>query len=226
MSQPRFIFDTVDYQNGANTFNNYVESVNAVNNAPATGNSFKFQTDADRMKYILGTKGKPRLSGYYSGLYCTLYPLTVVQDAATIPSINGPGGTGWGRVSWSGPITDIINITDEFIQKRINISDYVGIQIAGYIYSPVASTITFQVLTDDGAAVYFNNQLVISNAWKYQGPTSYTSAAVTLNPGYNPIRILFFEGAVSCVFQFSYQIGSGPFQRNLSCDCFFNYNQM
>jgi hypothetical protein len=225
MSEPRFIFDTVDYQNGANTFNNYVNNVNATNNAAATGNSFQFRTDADRMKYLTGTKGKPRLSGYYDGLYAALYALTVVQNGSTIPSINGPSGFGWGNQLWAGPITDAVNITDSYLHKRAGISDYVGIKIAGYIYSPVATTIVFKTVSDDGVAVYFNGQLVI-NAWIYQGPTTTTSASVTINPGYNPITILFFEGAVSCTFQFTFKIANNPEVQTLSCGCFYNYAQL
>lgn len=224
MSEPRFIFNTIDYQNGANTFNNYVENQNAQNNAAATGRSFQFRTDADRMKSLLGNKGKPRLSGYYDGLYASIYALTVLQNGSTLPSINGPGGTGWGRQLWAGPLTSI-NIADSFLQQRTGLADYLGIAISGYIYSPVATTVQFETITDDGGAIYFNGALAL-NAWAYQGPTKTTSAVLTVNPGYNPITILFFEGSVSCIFQFQYRLGGGAPQQSLLCNCFYNYNQM
>lgn len=225
MSEPRFIFNTLGYQNSANTFNNYVNSVNAASNAPATGNSFKFATDADRMKYLIGTKGQPRVSGYYNGLYASIYALTVTQNGSTLPSINGPGDTGWGRQLWAGPLTDAINIGDSFLLQKSGLQNYVGVQIAGYLYSPVATTIVFETISDDGAAIYFNGALVI-NAWAYQSPTKTTSASLTLNVGYNPIRILYFEGAGGSEFRFSYSIASGPVVNSLSCDCFYNYNQL
>jgi len=221
MSEPRFIFNTIDYQNGANTFNNYVENQDAVNNAAATGNTFKFRTDADRMKALIGTKGKSRLSGYYNGLYVTLYAITVTQP--TLPSINGPGGSGWGGQLWSGPI-QAININDEYLQKRTGLGNYVGVKISGYIYSPVATTIQFQTVSDDGVVVTLNGVNVIT-AWIYQGPTKNTSAVVDLNPGYNSFSILFFEGAGGAVLQFNYSIAGGPPILNL-CDCFYNYKQM
>lgn len=221
MSDPRFIFNTVDYQNSANSFNNYVNTVNTISNAPVTGNTFKFQTDADRMKYLIGTKGQSRSSGYYDGFYLTLYKLTVVQNGSTLPSINGPGNAGWGQLLWQGPIQASINIEDNFLTTRTGQGDYVGIQIAGYIYSPVATTVTFQTVTDDGGAVYLNGNLVL-NAWAYQGPTTTTSGLLNLNAGYNPIRILFFEGAVTCIFKFSYTITGGTTQ-SIGCDCFYNY---
>jgi hypothetical protein len=224
MSEPRFIFNTVGYQNGANTFNDYVENQDAQNNAAATGNTFKFRTDADRMKALIGTKGKPRLSGYYDGLYATIYALTVTQDGATLPSINGPGGTGWGKQLWSGPIQSI-NIEDGYFQTRTGVANYVGLQIAGYIYSPVATTIQFETISDDGNVVTLNGVNVIS-AWAYQGPTKTTSASVALNAGYNPFRILYFEGAVTGILQFQYRIGTGPAKTSLLCDCFYNYKQL
>ena len=226
MSEPRFIFNTIDYQNGANSFNNYVDNVNATNNAAATGNGFKFRTDADRMKYLLGTKGKPRLSGYYNGLYASIYALTVVQNGSTLPSINGPGGTGWGAQLWAGPITDVVNITDIFLQQKAGRADYVGVQISGYIYSDVASTIVFTTVSDDGVVIYFNGQAALT-AWIYQGPTTTVSTAVPINPGYNPINIFYFEGGGGSVLQFSFQVGTNPVQRVLSCgNCFYNYRQM
>jgi hypothetical protein len=224
MSDPRFIFNTIDYQNSANTFNNYVENQNAQNNAAATGRSFQFRTDADRMKSLLGNKGKPRLSGYYDGLYASIYALTVVQNGSTLPSSNGPGDTGWGKQLWSGPIT-YVNIDDTYLQTRTGGSDYLGVQLSGYIYSPVTTTIQLETVSDDGVVVSLNGTNVIS-AWLYQGPTRTTSAVVTLNAGYNPIIMFYFEGGGGSVFQFQYRIGEGPAKRSLLCDCFYNYRQM
>lgn len=225
MSQPRFIFNTLGYQNSANSLNNFVTNYNAVNNSAATGNGFKFQTDADRMKYLIGNKGQSRVSGYYEGLYATIYNLTVVQNGSTLPSINGPGGAGWGAQVWAGPIPGAVFIDDNFLTAKAGRSDYMGVQLAGYIYSPTATTIRFETTSDDGSVVYFNGVAVI-NAWAYQGPTTTTSAIVTLNAGYNPITILFFEGGVSCFFRFNYTITGSPAKQDLGCDCVYNYNQL
>ncbi len=226
MSQDRFIFDTVDYQNGANTVNNFVKIYNAQNNSAVTGNTFKFKSDADRMKNLLGSKGQSRNSGYYDGLYGSLYNMTYT-DGTSIPSIVGPGGAGWGRKLWSGPFLDIINITDAFLTAKIQQADYVLADIGGYLYSPVATTVTFQVSSDDGVALYFNGTNVISAAaWTYHGTTTYTSASLTVNAGYNPFRLLFFEGSVTGVLTFSYQLAGQPYQQLLPCNFFYNYNQM
>jgi hypothetical protein len=223
MSDPRFIFETVDFQNGANTINNYVTVYNAQCNAAVTGNGFKFKSDYDRMKNLLGSKGQSRNSGYYDGLYASLYALTVTNP--TLPSSNGPGSSGWGRQLWTGPIDPII-INDAYLQAKGGQSDYVGVQIGGYLYSPVATTATFETTSDDGVIVYLNGSKVIDN-WTYHGPTTDTSATLTVDAGYNPIKILYFEGAVSGQLDFYYRIPiTSEYTGNLKCNFFYNYNQM
>ena len=223
MSEKRFIFETVDFQNGANTINNYVTVYNAQCNAPVTGNGFKFASDYDRMKNLLGSKGQTRNSGYYDGLYATYYNITVTQP--TLPSSNGPSGSGWGRQLGSGPLTSI-NLTNQSLFNKAAQDTYTGVKIAGYLYSPVATTTTFQTTTDDGIIVYFNGTAVINN-WTYHGATTDTSASLTVNAGYNPIRILFFNGSVSAQCDFIYKIpSSGAYTGNLSCAFYYNYNQM
>jgi hypothetical protein len=218
MSDPRFIFETVDFQNGANTINNFVQSYNAVN----TSNPFQFRSDYDRMKNLIGSKGQSRNSGYYDGLYVSLYSMTV--SPPVIPSTIGPTTTGWGRLLWSGPLLSI-NLNDAFFQAKTGQSDNILVEIAGYLYSPTSNTVQFQTVSDDGVLVLFNGSNVISN-WNYHGPTTDTSAVLTAFKGYNPILIRFFEGTVSAQLDFAYQLGSNPYTGNLKCNCFYNYNQM
>ena len=221
MSQDRFIFDTVDFQNGANTINNFVESYNAVN----TSNPFQFRSDFDRMKNLLGTKGQTRNSGYYDGLYASLYALTITNP--TLPSSNGPtgSGSGWGRQLWSGPIDPIL-INDAYLQAKGGQANYVGVQISGYLYSPIAQTVTLQTSSDDGVIVFFNGTAVIDN-WTYHGPTTDTSASLAVLAGYNPITIRYFEGDVTGVLNFVYKLPTtAAYTGNLKCTFFYNYNQM
>lgn len=226
MSQERFIFDTVDYQNGANTVNNYVKVFNAQNNAAATGNGFKFKSDAERMQNLLGSKGQSRNSGYYEGLYVTLYNLTFT-DGSTVPSINGPGNAGWGNKLWSGPILNVLNINDAYLQTRTRQENYVAAQISGYLYSPVATTVIFQATSDDGVAIYLNGTLVTAaGAWDYHGPTAYTTASLTVNAGYNPITIRYFEGGGGSLLTLAYRLGADGYQSFFNCNFFYNYNQM
>lgn len=223
MSESRFIFETVDFQNGANTINNYVAQYNANCNAAVTGNTFKFASDYDRMKSLIGTKGKTRESGYYDGLYATYYNITVTSP--TLPSSNGPGGSGWGRQLGAGPLTTIL-LNNQSLYNAAKQDQYTGVQIAGYLYSPIATTTTFQTTSDDGIVVYFNGTKVIDD-WSYHGATTDTSASLTVNAGYNPIRILYFNGAVTAQCDFIYKVpSSDAYTGNLKCNFFYNYNQM
>lgn len=223
MSQDRFIFETVDFQNGANTINNYVDDYNAVNNAAVTGNTFKFRSDYDRMKNLLGNSGQTRTSGYYDGLYATYYAITVTSP--TLPSSNGPGNTGWGKQLGAIPLTEVY-LNNSNIFKYANQNTYTGVQVAGYLYSPTATTATFQTTTDDGIIVYFNGTPVINN-WTYHGATTDTSASLSVNKGYNPIRILFFNGTLTAQCDFQYQLPTAAaYTGNLKCNFFYNYNQM
>ena len=147
-------------------------------------------------------------------------------DGTTVPSINGPSGAGWGKQLWTGPITNYVALNDAYFQARTQKSDYIAVQIAGYLYSPVATTATFQTVSDDGVVVYFNNTAVISN-WTYHGAATDTSATLTVNAGYNPIRILYFEGSVTAQLNFVYRVpATGAYTGNLKCNFFYNYNQM
>jgi hypothetical protein len=222
MSQDNFIFDTVDYQNSANTVNSFVKIYNAQNNATTTGNSFKFKSDADRMKNLLGSKGQSRNSGYFDGLFVNLYAITVTDPV--LPSSSGPGNTGWGSKLWSGP-ANIIAITDGYLQTRATRQDYVGVVISGYLYSPVATTVILRTTSDDGVIVNFNQVNVIDN-WTYHGPTVDTSASLTVFAGYNPILIYFFEGAGGSLLNFEYSLGGAGFTQFLNCNFFYNYNQL
>jgi hypothetical protein len=224
MSDPRFIFETVDFQNGANTINNYVTVYNAQCNAAVTGNTFKFRSDYDRMKNLIGSSGQSRNSGYFEGLYINLYIITVTQP--TLPSINGPGNPGWGALLKSQPFVGPLAINDDYLAKTVNRADYVGAQFSGYIYAPAATTVTFYGTSDDGAVVYVDGvQVTGTGSWVYQGPTAFTSTPASLRAGYTPVRILYFEGAGGSVFTLSYSLGSGPIQQ-FPCNFFYNYNQM
>lgn len=224
MSQDRFIFETIDFQNQANTINNYVQVYNAQCNAAATGNTFKYASDYDRMKSLIGTKGKARESGYYNGLYATFYNLTVTNP--TLPSSNGPGASGWGAQLGYAPINPVL-INDAYLVSNAQKTDGVGVQIGGYLYSPVATTVSFQTVSDDGTVVYFNGAKVIDD-WTYKasGPTTTTATNLTVNAGYNLLRILYFEGSNNAAFQFSYALPSNAYTGNVNCAFYYNYNQM
>lgn len=222
MSDPRFIFETVDFQNGANTINNYVNTYNANCNAPVTGNTFKFASDYDRMKNLLGGKGQTRNSGYYDGLYASYYNITARNPALPSTTV---ASYGWGKQLAAGPL-DRVLLNNSNIYAKAGQDQYTAVQVAGYLYSPSNTNVTFQTTSDDGVIVNFNGTTVINN-WSYHGATTDTSASLTVNKGYNPIQILFFNGQVTAQCDFQYQFPTGAaYTGLLNCRFFYNYNQM
>lgn len=220
MSDPRFIFETVDFQNGANTINNFVKTYNANCNAAATGNSFQFKSDYDRMKNLIGSSGQTRNSGYYDGLYATYYALT-----ADLPSSNGPGSSGWNRVLGRQPL-DRILLTNTNLQQLLGQGTRVGALIGGYLYSPSNTTTKFETVSDDGILVYLNGTKVIDN-WASQPATTRTSAVLDVFAGYNPITLLWCNGGGPGQLDFNYQLPNGAaYTGLLKCNFFYNYNQM
>jgi hypothetical protein len=56
-TQP-FIFESVQWQNAANTVYEHVKAVNTKNNATVTGKTYKFKSDYERMQALLGRFGR------------------------------------------------------------------------------------------------------------------------------------------------------------------------
>jgi len=60
-----FVFQSVDYQNAANTVYVQKSTVDAQNKAANNNRVYTFKTDYERMQYIIGQQGKyPKASGY------------------------------------------------------------------------------------------------------------------------------------------------------------------
>jgi hypothetical protein len=192
------IFDTVAYQNGANTSASYKEQYDAVNATP-----YQYKSHAERIQAQLGRRALA--TRYSANIYTRFYAITVTSPTA--PSTSGPGSTGWGsEVGKSG------NYPINFLNAipGISYTDYVGLVSSGYIYSPINTTIQFLSISDDGIIVNFNSQTVI-NDWSYHSPTTDTSAVYTLPIGYTPIQVLFFNGQGGLQCTLKYSVGGGPF---------------
>jgi hypothetical protein len=138
-------------------------------------------------------------------LLCRFYNLTTRSPTAPSTTL---GGSGWGSEIGTRGNYNPINFQDG--DARIGQSDNVGISCTGFVFSATAGTIQFRVVTDDGSIVRFNGVDVI-NAWFFQGDTTYTSASLTLNVGYNPIEYLFFEAEGGMTCELYYSINGGSF---------------
>ena len=53
-----FIFNSPAFQTAANMVYQYKKNIDLTNNAAATGKTYKFKTDFERMQYLLGLYGQ------------------------------------------------------------------------------------------------------------------------------------------------------------------------
>jgi len=130
---------------------------------------------------------------------------TKFYNIAPIPSISGPGYSGWGSLVGTAGAYDPINFQDG--DSRITISDYFGVVSKGYMYSDTQTIVTFRTISDDGIVLFFNGTTVISN-WTYHGDTQNDSASVTLPAGYTPIELRFFEWGGGATCELYWSVGS------------------
>ncbi|RYE91206.1 MAG: hypothetical protein EOO75_09090, partial [Myxococcales bacterium] len=80
----------------------------------------------------------------------------------------------------------------------IGTSNY-SVRWEGRVKAPVTGLYTFETLTDDGARLWVNNQLLVDK-WITQGPTAYTGTIKRLNPVTNAWVIVAGSGTTgSCV---------------------------
>ena len=58
-----FVFESVQWQNAANTVFEHVQAYNTKNNARVTGKTYKFKSDYERMQALLGRQARGCPSG-------------------------------------------------------------------------------------------------------------------------------------------------------------------
>jgi hypothetical protein len=90
----------------------------------------------------------------------------------------------------------------------------------GSFFSATSGTIQFQIETDDGMRVDFNNVNVL-NQWQQQGRTGYTSASVTLPAGYTPLLIRWYDTGGGGCSLFRWSINGGGYSSNGSGVLFY-----
>jgi hypothetical protein len=169
-----------------------------------------FLTDAYLNTLVIAQVVPPFLPGLWMKTYA---------NTANIPDSNGPpassGGSGWGApltTTFVGGIyngsntpgaTSIVYYGNNFGINPTGNGNF-SYTAYGFFYSASSGTIQFQMETDDGMRVDFNNANVL-NQWQQQGQTGYTSASVTLPAGYTPLRIRWYDtgGGGASLFRWS-----------------------
>jgi hypothetical protein len=92
------------------------------------------------------------------------------------------------------------------LQSQVGFDGY-SLDINGYLNVPTTGNYTFSMLSDDGAILLINDQVVISDD-SLHAPHTSTSQAIRLNAGLNRINVLYYQGPLS---QIALQLSwSGP----------------
>lgn len=222
------IYDTVATTNTATTIYNNVQAklASVPYGQPLTQQPYGtalYSTDAERMLSKIGRNaaltGNGTNPNYKNSLYSRFYVIT-----ANPPSSNGPGNSGWrGQIGTPGAYNPVYFGDND---TRITATTSVGILTSGYVYSPTTTTVTFQTLTDDGIRVDFNGSNII-NSFIAMAPSTITSASCQLYAGqYHPIKLIYYQGVGSMIFQLSYKIGTGAYTTDGQGVFYHNYNQL
>lgn len=199
-STSNFIFNNIALQNGANTAYQFT-----VDYQSATGKPYQFRSQTERIQALIGKQGMTN-DYYQPELFCRFYNIT----PGAVPSQFGPPNTGWGsEIGRPGGYTLNFNGAIPGTSQNTNL----GIVAKGFVYSPVPTTLRLQTLSDDGVAVYLNDQPIIQN-WTSHAPTTDTSAQYAITRGYTPLEVRFFHGTGGLNLFLYTNLGETGFNQN------------
>ena len=84
-------------------------------------------------------------------------------------------------------------------------TDGFSVRWTGFVRVATTGSYNFQTVSDDGVRLYVNNLLVINN-WTVHGPTTDTSAAITLTAGTSvPITLEFFDNTLGAQIRLNWR---------------------
>lgn len=120
----------------------------------------------------------------------------------------------WGPLVGTASNYTTIDLRD----LNLPLFDRVALTASGYFSNAVATTLTVQLVIDDGGLVYtgsigaptnYSNAVIGPGAWRDQGPTTYTSN-ISVPAGVTPIQIRFYENGGGAQCTFSWQTTENP----------------
>jgi predicted alpha/beta superfamily hydrolase len=89
--------------------------------------------------------------------------------------------------------------------------DSFAVRFEGYLHITTKDMYDLWITSDDGAKVYFNNQLLLENDGLHSADNPVVKA-VPLNPGYYPVRIEYFERTGSEAVTLGWVTGKGKLE--------------
>lgn len=78
------------------------------------------------------------------------------------------------------------------LQALVGLDGY-ALDCSGYLYVPTSGIHTFSLLSDDGARLVIEDNILIQNQGIH-APTTVTATNVNLNRGWNRINVVYFQG--------------------------------
>lgn len=144
-----------------------------------------------------GTNGVNATSAIQPGLSCAVYDSRSVDRSSGLITILNNATPKFTKVVNQLDIGDSASVNGfpKFTaaeQALIGTEDY-AIDCSGYVNVPVTGHYQFRMLSDDGAKLAINNQLLI-NMDQLQSPTYGSSNNTLLYKGPNKINVLYFQG--------------------------------
>jgi uncharacterized protein (DUF1800 family) len=123
------------------------------------------------------------MTGHGTGLHADIYPNIDLTGTPTVQRYDATVNFDWGKDS---PAKDIG-------------ADAFSIRWTGQVQAPITGEVVFTTVSDDGARLYVNNQLVISN-WSERTKQIQSSAPISMVAGRKyDLRLECFEAAGNAV---------------------------
>lgn len=193
--------DPVSATNAANyRINNGIRVLSAMIN-PVNANSVILNTSAlsggttytITVSNVKNTSGTPVSAGSTASVTPTAGTALASGLFGTYYSQNGAAGayfTGTTQTRVDGPIN--FNWGSGSPMAGIGPTNF-STKWDGYVLAPRNDNYTFSVTSDDGSALWINNQQII-NAWVDQAATTWNSAPIALTGGqYYPVHLEFYQ---------------------------------
>ncbi len=132
----------------------------------------------------------------------------------------------WGPLVGTASNYTSIDLRD----ANLPLTDRCALTASGYFSNAIATTLTVQIVIDDGGLVFsgsnYSNAVIGTSAWKDQGPTTYTGSVV-VSAGVTPIQVRFYENAGGAQLTFSWQTTENPgYKTSLTGAFYYNSSNL
>lgn len=114
----------------------------------------------------------------------------------------------YSNANWAGKpvkseVVNHINFSWEGDDTKKPLFPPFGIQFHGFIFIPEPGEVTFYLLSDDGSALYLDNEMIIDNLGRHGAEEK--SAQVTLTKGWHGIMVNYNEQGSAGVISLSWK---------------------